>query len=143
MTELKECPFCGGKGILKTLYDKKYFGEFVRDCVITCETCKVHFKRLQIHFTINDNFEVMLQDEELEQAIAKWNRRVYQVQTPETEFENGQVALKDGRYLYTADGKKYIVKTENIEVSKADGMMILLDGRILYTKDNVVYTTRR
>lgn len=143
MTELKDCPFCGGKGILKTIFDKRYFNEFVRECMITCESCNVHFKRLNVHFTINDNFEVIVQDEELEKAIARWNKRVYQVQTPDTEFENGQVVLKDGRHLYTADGKKYIVKTESIEASKADGMMILLDGRILYTKDNMVFTTRR
>lgn len=57
MEELKKCPFCGGKAILKINYG---FDEKVISAFVYCEECGVATRSCALEST----------------AIGKWNRRV-------------------------------------------------------------------
>lgn len=62
MDELKPCPFCGGEAITTVLYT--FWGDY--QCEVNCQNCRAKI----------DGERETTGKEALEDAIAKWNRRM-------------------------------------------------------------------
>ena len=54
MTDLKPCPFCGGKAMSQ----RWYYGEDILGHIVSCEKCKI-----------------MITEDSEKEAVETWNRR--------------------------------------------------------------------
>jgi len=71
MTELKPCPFCGGKAVYETYTQEYAYG--TKKPIIFCDLCK-------IEFAVEDDSPYMDIERDYEyrrqKTIEAWNRRV-------------------------------------------------------------------
>lgn len=76
MTKLKPCPFCGGRAIISTLNNNSTY-----NCVgfvfrIECEKCGIqNMRRFNVEFSLRDDGEINIFNDEREAAVEMWNRR--------------------------------------------------------------------
>ena len=78
MTELKPCPFCGGKAYFKIL--SKTYGNRKEgiDFKVKCKKCGVEANQVyffEIEFCPETELGIKVIEDEREEAIADWNRR--------------------------------------------------------------------
>ncbi|MDO5785566.1 MAG: Lar family restriction alleviation protein [Eubacteriales bacterium] len=76
MPELKPCPFCGGEAIISTSsHDSSHY------CVgfvfgIECTECGIQLPgRFKVEFSLRDDGEINILNDERQTAAGLWNRR--------------------------------------------------------------------
>lgn len=75
MTELKCCPFCGSKAVLREYANgHKETGEFTASYRVGCEKCQIYFIR-ESFFVLENGYPKFIANG-YEEAVEKWNGRV-------------------------------------------------------------------
>lgn len=71
-TEIKSCPFCGGRAVLERSHRAFIDGETTRVALIRCTVCNARSGR----YKLSDYGRTSSSKDACEHAIAAWNRRV-------------------------------------------------------------------
>lgn len=75
-TELKPCPFCGGKAVFEIVNTKSsnYGVGFIFD--VKCKDCEMKLtSRYSVDFSLNEDGEINFLNDRRSEAIKMWNRR--------------------------------------------------------------------
>lgn len=79
MDELKRCPFCGGKAILRNT-EQDYAGDILikvkNAYVVGCENCNIFTRTFKSCIWQGEDGKVHVDANGAEEAINAWNRRV-------------------------------------------------------------------
>ena len=73
MSELKPCPFCGGKATIKTISRGYGSNGFTEAYNVGCDNCKIYFKEESI-FCIQNGTPIFLMNG-YDRCFEIWNRR--------------------------------------------------------------------
>ena len=75
MEELKPCPFCGGKAIIRSITSWARHNKRCMKYDICCNNCSVYGFCFETKAIFEENGKITVDETERTEAIEKWNRR--------------------------------------------------------------------